>query len=77
MTDPRSCEIRITWVGGGPLVIRGRLAWLFLKMATKGGAELMQDLDRLGRGQLLAKWGDNGQVEAKTERTYHWPGEAT
>lgn len=75
MIDPRQAEIRISWVGGGPLVVRGRLAWLILKLAKRG--ELAEDLDRLSRGQLVAKWGDNGQVEAKTERTYHWTAEAT
>lgn len=76
MTDPRRCEIRITYVGGGPLVIRGRLAWLILKIAEKGAGDLAEDLDRLHNGHLEADWGDNGSVKLKTQRAYHWPGEA-
>lgn len=75
MADTRSCEVRLTAVGKNTLIIRGRLAWLMLKLAERGGAQLAEDVDRLGRGQLLAKWGDNGQVEVQTQRTYNWPGE--
>lgn len=77
MIDPRTCEIRIVGVGRGPIVVRGRLAWLILKLVERGGAQLAEDLDRLHRGQLLTKWGDNGQVEVQTQRTYYWPGAET
>ncbi|HXI16472.1 MAG TPA: hypothetical protein VNM48_08875 [Chloroflexota bacterium] len=75
--EPRSCEIRISWVGGGPLVIRGRLAWLLKKLATEGGAQLAEDLDRLDNGHLSVDWSAPGTVTVKTQRTYKWPASAT
>ena len=74
MSDPRSCEIRITWVGGGPLVVRGRLAWLILKLAQKGASELAEDLDRIHDGQMDVSWNGRG-VFIHTRRGYNWPGE--
>lgn len=64
MTDPRTCEIRISWVGGGPLVIRGRLAWLILKLALKAGA-LQPKVDGLRYGSLEAHWGDREEPKVR------------
>lgn len=77
MTDPRQYEIRVSWVGGGPIVVRGRLAWLIFKLVTRGGAELAEDLDRLHNGHLEVDWTDRGTARVETQRSYHWPGEVT
>jgi hypothetical protein len=73
--DPTAAEVRLVWTGGGPVVIRGRLAWLLIKIATRGAQPLAEDVDRLAEGKLELNWGTNGNVKAQTLRTYHWPGE--
>lgn len=70
--SPTVCEIRISWVGGGPIVVRGRLAWLILKLVEKGGAHLMDDMDRLDNGHMDVEWSDRGSVKVQTRRTYSW-----
>ena len=50
-------EIRVTPSGGGPIVVRGRLAWLILRLAQRAGA-LQPKVDALQYGVLEAHWGD-------------------
>jgi len=68
--DPRQAEVTLTWPGG-KLIVRGRLAWFLKKLAERG--DLAEDMERLNKGSMEARWGDNGQLEAHTRRTYHWP----
>lgn len=68
MSDPRTAEIRISWVGGGPLVVRGRLAWLLLKLALKSGA-LQPKVDALRYGALEAHWGDREEPSVRVVDT--------
>lgn len=68
LVDPRSCEIRIIRVGSGPIVVRGRLAWLLLKIATQG-APLMETCDRVRTGHLDIDWNGQGEGNASVRET--------
>lgn len=70
--DPLACEVRIQAVGG-LRVVRGRLAWLLLKLVDEGGTQLAEDVDHVGHGHLEVDWSTTGQVTIQTRRVYKLP----